>query len=664
MANLRELTWKVSGVGFKKLAQQIKGVNKPLDESVPKFTGFDNKLKNLGSNLRRYGKNINGFGKDINGFGQNISKLGTKLTKVTAPLTAVGAAGFKMSMDLDTAIRQVSTLTDEGIMPIKQLKEDIKSISSDTGIDQKEIANSMYEALSSGVDQTKVAEFTKSAVNLTDAGFTDMTTAIDATTTVLNAYGDAAYDVTKIHDIMVKTQDKGKITVDQLGQNMGRVIPAASNLGVNLDQLGTAYSMLTAKGQNPQIATTNLNALFNELGKSGSNVDKVLRKKTGKSFKELTNEGTNVGEVLDIVKTEAEASGQSLSDMFGSMNAGNAALTLLSEGTEGYNALLKEMQESDGTAAANAEKMVGQQKRMRIAMNQVKIAMTDVGAALAPFIIQAAEGISKVVDKFNGLDEGTKSSIVQWGALIAAVGPAVFIFGKIVSVVGIVISVLGTVLSVVTSVISFFAGPFAMVLSAIASPIGLAVAAIGTLIAIGVNLYNNWGQVKARAEELGGGIGGYLKAALEETGAMFTRLKDKAVEALEGIRSKWESVKNFLKNPIKGTISIFSKETKSKGSANPDGSHASGLNRVPFDNYLGNLHAGEMVLPAQTANKYRSLGGDIHNIPSSGGGGGVFAPTINVSVSGGTDSGVARDIGQVVRDEMEDMFRNMRLQRA
>lgn len=40
-----------------------------------------------------------------------------------------------------------------------------------------------------------------------------------------------------------------------------------------------------------------------------------------------------------------------------------------------------------------------------------------------------------------------------------------------------------------------------------------------------------------------------------------------------------------------------------------DGSHAMGLDYVPFDGYVGELHKGEMVLPAAEAALYRSVGG-------------------------------------------------------
>ena len=55
-------------------------------------------------------------------------------------------------------------------------------------------------------------------------------------------YSDDAFDVSKIHDIFVQTQDKGKISVDELGSSIGRIIPTASSLGINIDQLGASYA--------------------------------------------------------------------------------------------------------------------------------------------------------------------------------------------------------------------------------------------------------------------------------------------------------------------------------------------------------------------------------------------------------------------------------------
>ena len=174
----------------------------------------------------------------------------------------------------------------------------------------------MYEALSSGIKTEDVTKFTEQGLKLTKAGFTDLPTVIDATTTALNAYGDAAPSVEKIQDIMVKTQDLGKITVDELGKSMGRVIPTAAAAGVGFDQLGAGYAILTARGINASEATTSLNSMLNELASSGTKSDKALREMTGKSFKELTAEGKNIGDVLNIIQENAKSSGLELGDMF------------------------------------------------------------------------------------------------------------------------------------------------------------------------------------------------------------------------------------------------------------------------------------------------------------------------------------------------------------
>ena len=46
----------------------------------------------------------------------------------------------------------------------------------------------------------------------------------------------------------------------------------------------------------------------------------------------------------------------------------------------------------------------------------------------------------------------------------------------------------------------------------------------------------------------------------------------------------------------------------SGGGFNVDGSHKTGLDYVPYDDYVAVLHKGEMVLPADDAADYRSGG--------------------------------------------------------
>lgn len=688
MADARELVFSIKVESTDDSVDKIKEVDKAMDGAKSKVGGLGGAIQTLGSGMKLAGGKIQSFGGAVMGKGKDITKFGKKVTRATAPFAAVAAVGVKKFMALDTAIRQVSTLTTDEVLPVSQIRKDVKAISNAHGIAQTEVAGAMYEALSSGIDQSKVTEFTKSAVKLTKAGFTDMATVVDATTTVLNAYGDAAYDVGKIHDIFVKTQDKGKITVDDLGKNIGRVIPLAAAAGVNVDQLGASYAILTAKGQNAQIATTNLNSMIAELSSSGTRADKVLRGATGKSFSELTKSGTSLGDVLGILNENATKSGMALNDMFGNTSAGQAAMSLFSEGAEGYNKMLKEMQNSDGATDANYMKMLGPAEKWAVAKTKIENSLIDLGGAMAPFVVEIAGAISEVVAKFQELDPATQSTIAQWALMVLAAGPLISIFGSIVTGVGMFISVIGGVIGFVGSLV----GVLGTVISAIGSfvaalgPIGWAIMAV---VGVGAYLISNWQAIKAEAASLGGGIRGYLLAALRVTGANFTSMASRAVGALNRIKSVWNSVKSFLANPIRGVVSIVSNVAggisklggggggKGKGKGRKGvPSHATGLDYVPHDDYLANLHEGEIILTKSAANAYRELGGTkdgltevnttnsqtVNRNRSESETVNNTSPNVTINVYGGENNPMT--IAREVRKEFSNLFRDLRLQRA
>lgn len=694
MADARELIFSIKAEGADDSADKIKEVDKAMDGAKSKVGGLGGAMQTLGSGMQMAGGKIQSFGGAVMAQGKGITKLGKKVTRATAPFAAAAAVGVKKFMALDTAIRQVSTLTTDEVLPVSQIRKDVKAISNAHGIAQTEVAGAMYEALSSGIDQSKVTEFTKSAVKLTKAGFTDMATVVDATTTVLNAYGDTAYDVSKIHDIFVKTQDKGKITVDDLGKNIGRVIPLAAAAGVNVDQLGASYAMLTAKGQNAQIATTNLNSMIAELSSSGTRADKVLRGATGKSFSELTKLGTSLGDVLGILNENATKSGMALNDMFGNTSAGQAAMSLFSEGADGFNKMLKEMQNSDGATDANYEKMIGPAEQWAQAKSQIENSFIDLGGAMAPFVVEIAGAISEVVAKFQELDPATQSTIAQWALVVLAAGPLISIFGSIVTGVGMFISVIGGVIGFVGSLIGVLGSVVSVGGSVIGAIAGI-VAALGPIgwvimavVGVGAFLISNWQQIKAEAASLGGGIRGYLVGALHVAGSKFSGLRSKATGALNAIKGAWERLKSALANPIKGVVSIVSSAAggisklgggggKGKGKGRKGvPSHAKGLDYVPHDDYLANLHEGEIILTKSAANAYRELGGTkdgltevnttnsqtVNRNRSESETVNNTSPHVTINVYGGENSPMA--IAREVREEFSNLFRDLQLQRA
>ncbi len=147
----------------------------------------------------------------------------------------------------------------------------------------------------------------------------------------------------------------GKITVDELSKSMGRVIPTASANNVEMEQLSAAYAHLTKNGIPARQTTTMIAAVLDELGKTGSTTDEILREKTGKAFRELSAEGWSLTDVLAVVDEHAKENDLTMKDLFSSTVAGSGALALFSgEGAE-FSEILEQMNSVGGETQANFE---------------------------------------------------------------------------------------------------------------------------------------------------------------------------------------------------------------------------------------------------------------------------------------------------------------------
>ena len=413
--------------------------------------------------LDNFSKSMNDFSNSFAGkVGKACEKVGGSLqsfgTKITGLGTAVGGVTVKMAADFETTMAKISTLTSDGMY--QSLHDGILDMSGRLGVDANEIGEAIYQGLSSGVSESNIQDFTEKMIKLSKGGFTSVTTATDLTTTALNAYGLEITETDHLMDVFITTQNKGKTTVDQLASSMGQVIPIASSLGVNIDQLGASYAILTANGISTSESGTKLKSMFEELGDSGSDVSDILINRTGKSFKELTAEGMSTGDVLEILKQHADESGVGLNELFSSSEAGSAALILAKDGAAGFNEQLKGMAESSGAAAEAYAKV---SDTFSEKCNKLKERFKEVGIAIGENLIDIIEqkvlpALENFADWLGNLDEDQIDNIatmIEWAVKIGAVVTA---FGLLTKGVGTVISVLGTVNSVISTLSGLFGG--------------------------------------------------------------------------------------------------------------------------------------------------------------------------------------------------------------
>lgn len=418
------------------------------------ISGFLSGLKNAQGEADTTSKNIaTNLGNNLQSTGKSLKSAGSTLTKgFTVPLVAAGTAAFKFSADFETAMAKISTIADPAAKSISAIQKEITDLSNKTGMAASDLAEATYEAISSGINTADAVKFTGEASKLAAAGFTDASSAVDVLTTILNAYGLSAEETTHISDVLIKTQNLGKTTVDELSSSIGRVIPTANAFGVSVEQLGTAYSFMTSRGIATTESTTYLNGMLNELGKSGTTVSDTLQKKTGKSFQELMADGYSLRDVLGILQESADEAGVGFNDLWQSQEASKAALSLAGVETEKYNSTLKDFQQTVGDTDSAYEKMSNTTEfKLNVALQNGKNALITLGdtikTMLLPFIEEGVEWLKKLNEWLNSLTDKQKEQIVKIAAVVAAAGPLLMIIGKVVSGVGKIVTAFGNLTS-------------------------------------------------------------------------------------------------------------------------------------------------------------------------------------------------------------------------
>ena len=374
--------------------------------------------------LRGSQENLNRINSEQAKIKENIAATKTQLLGTIGAIGAVTAAIYagpvQAAQEYETAIAKVSTIADANAVPIEEMSSEIMKLSNTTGIAASQIADDVYNAISAGQQTGDAVNFVSYSTKLAKAGFAESAQTLDVLTTILNAYGMEAGEVSKVSDMLVQTQNKGKVSVGELSSVMGKIIPTANANNVALEQLCAGYAIMTNKGIAAAETTTYMNSMLNELSKSGTTAEKTLRATTGKSFKELMTEGKSLGEVIQILQQEAEKSGKSLNDMFGSAEAGKAAVSLLSGGVEGFNEQVAGMVDSVGaTEEAFAKMDQTTEAKMQKAKNSIANLGIVLGQNLLPIVGNLADKVAAVVVKVSEFAQANPK-LVQTALKVAA----------------------------------------------------------------------------------------------------------------------------------------------------------------------------------------------------------------------------------------------------
>lgn len=219
-------------------------------------------------------------------------------------------------------------------------------------------------------------------------------------------------------------------------------------------------------------------------------------------------------------------------------------------------------------------------------------------AALAPYLLIAAAiaaVIAVVVLLVKHWDE-VKAKVVEVAAIVAAKWQ----------------EIKAKITEVVTSIVAAVTSKFNQIKSTIQSALNTVKTTVSNAFnAIKTSITEALQQAKASVQQIWAEIKGIFSDAVA--------IGKKIVEDIKaGIAGAWDSLVGWFEgiwNKLFGGLSLnigvnvgggIQKPSGATGASPIQGTHAEGLDYVPFDGYIAELHKGEMVVPASDARMLRS----------------------------------------------------------
>ena len=380
---------------------------KTIGELVYKIVGDG---KGLGVALAKSEKQLKKFNKS---FGVSNKKSIATLAGLGVSVAGVGillASATKKAIAFEATIADLKTLIGDDAAGVKKLEKGIKKLSRTMPKSGEELGSAAYNILSAGItDATEALEVLEQSGKLAVAGLGSTTDAVNLVTSAINAFEIDASDSASTANILFTTVKMGKTTVAELAQSFGNVAAAAKGANVSFEETQAATAALTVVGFRTATAQDRLRALFDEMTRSSGKLnDSYDLLGQGSIATAVKTDGFKT--VLDELLGSVNGDTVAFKNMFSSVEAGGAALALVTGASDVYNESLEQMTgNTDLLTSAFSEQADTTESRLIKVQNEMNLLLIALGDKILPTLNEALKDISETMDLFVGGGEAVEA---------------------------------------------------------------------------------------------------------------------------------------------------------------------------------------------------------------------------------------------------------------
>ena len=385
-------------------------------------------LKQGSTNLLNFGKNTQWAGRQL-------------MVGFTLPLVSLGAAASKTFMEMEAqAIRfkkvygDLLTPQEESVRALNNIQELGKEFTK-YGISVSSTVGLAAEAAAAGFQGVDLQRQTAAATKLSILGQVESQKALETTIALQNAFAMSSENLAESIDFLNAVENQTVLSLDDVSTAIPKAAPIVQQLGGDVKDLAFFMTAMKEGGINASEGAnalkSGLASLINPTGKAaamlegfGINAKKIVVDNKGDLKKTVIEFATALNQLDPLNRAQA------IEQMFGKFQFSRLSTLFANVTKEGTQAarVLDLAGASVQELASLSEKELGMtsesaMNKFKGAVENLKLALVPVGEEFLKAVTPIAEFVTKILEKFNNLGDGTKKIIVTMTAIVAGLGP-------------------------------------------------------------------------------------------------------------------------------------------------------------------------------------------------------------------------------------------------
>ncbi len=375
--------------------------------------GMQNRLNSFRANIA---SGLSSIGEQIPMVGGAIGMLANPFALVTTAATlSIGAitASTMAANDWHTQMAEINVTAELSRDKLALLSDQLLEVGGRNIAPLEDVPKAFNKIISAGLSVKDSLATLEPTLRAAKAGFTDIEIVAESATNVMMSTGLSA---NRVFDVLFTTVKDGNASFKDIAQYLPKVIPIAQNVGYELEQVTSAFAVLTGRMSAEQ-STTSLQGIMRALSAQRVAIGQI-DKATGQYVSGFKSIGIDVFDpatkkikpILDIAK-ELNRAMAGLSDearmvkfdQIGLDQSAASGLASLMQNIPTLEQATVSMRNSQGALNKAYEDAKTPLDNWRIIQNKIKVEMIHIGEYFLPILSKIGQSILDTIQYWKDL---------------------------------------------------------------------------------------------------------------------------------------------------------------------------------------------------------------------------------------------------------------------